>query len=248
MNSQNNWYKTFFNGLALDFWAKAMTPEYTNAEIKFIKEMVSLAEGDTIIDVPCGFGRHTIALAKEGFNVTGIDIAEDYIHTLNEAISEFKLQVTTIHADILEYELRGDYDVALCLGNSFSYFTYADTLAFAKKISGALKNGGACVINTGAVAESILPAIITKDWVELDDMVIMMERKYHAESSVLQSDYRITSKGETEYKTAWHYVYTLAEIRRILFEAGFTQVEQYGGFDKSLYKLGDKQAYFLARK
>ncbi len=67
-----------------------MTPEYTDAEIKFIKEIVSLAEGSNVLDVPCGFGRHTIALAKEGFNVTGIDIAEEYIHTLNEAISEFK--------------------------------------------------------------------------------------------------------------------------------------------------------------
>lgn len=248
MNSQNNWYKTFFNGLALQFWAKAMTPEYTNAEIKFIKEMVSLAEGETILDVPCGYGRHTIPLAKEGFNVTGIDIAEEYINTLNEAISKFKLPVTAIHADILEYELNGNYDVALCLGNSFSYFDYAGTLALAKKINGALKKGAAFVINTGAIAESILPTIVTKDWMELGDMVIMMERKYHAESSVLQSDYRITSKGETEYTTVWHYVYTLAEIRRLLFEAGFSHIEQYGGFDKSVYKLGDKQAYILAKK
>jgi len=248
MNSQNKWYKTFFTGLALEFWAKAMTPEYTNAEIKFIKEIVSLAEGSNILDVPCGFGRHSIALAKEGFNVTGIDIAEEYIHTLNEAISEFKLPATAIRADILEYELNGNYDVALCLGNSFSYFTYASTLAFAKKINRALKKGGAFVINTGAIAESILPAIVTKDWMEIDDMVIMMERKYHAESSVLQSDYRITSKGETDHKTAWHYVYTLAEVRRLLSEAGFSQIEQYGGFDKSVYKMGDKQAYILAKK
>jgi len=248
MNSQNNWYKTFFNGLALQFWAKAMTPEYTDAEIKFIKEIVSLAEGDTILDVPCGYGRHTIVLAKEGFNVTGIDIAEEYIHTLNEAISEFKLPVTAIHADILEYELNSNYDVALCLGNSFSYFDHAVMLAFAKKINGALKKGGAFIINTGAIAESILPAIVTKDWMEIEDMIFMIERKYHAESSVLQSDYRITSKGETEYKTAWHYVYTLAEIRRLLFEAGFSHVKQYGGVEKAVYKLGDKQAYILAKK
>ncbi len=72
MNSQTNWYKTFFTGLALDFWAKAMKPEYTNAEIKFIKEVVNIPAGAEILDVPCGFGRHTIALAKEGFNVTAL--------------------------------------------------------------------------------------------------------------------------------------------------------------------------------
>jgi SAM-dependent methyltransferase len=248
MNSKTNWYKTFFSGLALEFWAKAMKPEYTDAEIKFIKEIVSVPATGKILDAPCGFGRHTIAFAKQGFNVTGIDIAEEYIHTLNEAANEMQLPVTAVQGNMLEDDLGSNYDLAVCLGNSFSYFDYAATLQFAKKINSALKKNASFVIQTGAVAESILPAIVTKDWMELDDMLFLTERHYHVEDGVLQSNYRIIWKGETENKTAYHYVFTLAELRRLLLEAGFSKIEQYGGFDKASYKMGDKQAYLVATK
>ena len=248
MNSQTNWYKSFFTGLALDFWAKAMKPEYTEAEIKFIRDIVNIPAGGNILDAPCGYGRHSIALAKEGFHVTGIDIAEEYIKTLNKAIDETKLPVRAIHGNVLEYDFGEGYDLAVCLGNSFSYFTYDVLLRFAKKLHAALKEDGFLVVQTGALAESILPAIVSKDWMEFDDMLFLIERYYDAENSVLQSDYRIMYKGEIENKTAFHYVFTLAEIRRLLYEAGFRTIEQFGAFDKTAYKVGDKQAYIIARK
>src|SRR3954470_21155562 len=133
MNSQQNWYKTFFNGLALDVWTKVMTPDYTNTEVQFIKEFIHSANGN-ILDIPCGNGRHSIALAKEGFSVTSIDIAEEYISSLQDVIDKEGLSVTPFQADILEYELSGEFDLAICLGNSFSYFSYYPMLEFAKKV------------------------------------------------------------------------------------------------------------------
>src|SRR5438270_8844142 len=124
MNSQQNWYKTFFDGLALEVWNKVMTPEYTNSEIQFIKELIKDATVNNILDVPCGNGRHSIALAKEGFSVTSIDIAEEYVSSLKNVIDKEQLTVTVIQADILEYELTGRFDLAICLGNSFNYFNY----------------------------------------------------------------------------------------------------------------------------
>src|SRR3954469_18306853 len=123
MNSQENWYTTFFNGLALEVWTKVMPPEYTNAEVQFIKEFIKSANGN-ILDIPCGNGRHSIALAKEGFTVTSIDIAKEYINCLRDIIDKDKLPITAIRADIIQYELRGEFELAICLGNSFSYFTY----------------------------------------------------------------------------------------------------------------------------
>jgi SAM-dependent methyltransferase len=248
MNSPNNWHKTFFTGLALESWAKVTTPEFTNAEIKFIKEIVTLKEGAKLLDVACGSGRHSIAFAKEGYNATAIDIAEENIRHLQQAADTMKLPVTAIQGDIVESNISEDYDLAICMGNSFSYFPYHSLLAIAKKIQVALKRGGTFIIHTGALAESILPAVVTKDWMDIDDMLFMVERKYHAEDSVLQSDYRITKKGSTEYKTAWHYVFTLSELRRLLFDAGFTDIKQFGSLDNAIYKLGDKQAYIVATK
>src|SRR4051794_1469184 len=206
MNSQQNWYKTFFDGLALEVWTKVMTPEYTNTEIQFIKALLNNTSVRNILDVPCGNGRHSIALAKEGFSVTSIDIAEEYICSLRKVIDKEQLPVTAIQADILEYELTGEFDFAICLGNSFSYFSYYPMFEFVKKINNALKKGGTFLVHTGAVAESILPAVQIKDWIEVDGILFLAERIYHAESSVLQSNYRHIKHGQVENKTAYHYV------------------------------------------
>jgi len=217
------------------------------SEEQFIKTLINSTTGN-LLDIPCGNGRHSIALAKESFAVTGIDIAEEYIISLRHTANEMNLPITTIHADMLEYNLTGAFDFALCLGNSFSYFDYYKLLQFATKVSGALKQGGIFLVQTGAIAESILPAVQQKDWIAVDDILFLSERLYHADSSVLQSNYRIIKQGLTEYKTAYHYVFTLAEIRRLLTAAGFSEIAQYSGLDKSPYKFGDRQAYIVARK
>src|SRR5579875_2248068 len=124
MNSADNWYKNFFNGLALEFWSKVMTSEYTNAEIKFIQQIIHIPHNAYILDVPCGNGRHSIALAQCHYHITSIDIAQEYINMLNAAKTKLQLPITAICADILRYQLTGSYDLALCLGNSFHYFSY----------------------------------------------------------------------------------------------------------------------------
>jgi len=248
MDSQTNWYKTFFNGLFLELWTKAMSEDYTAAEVKFIKEITALPPKSNILDVPCGYGRHSIAFAQEGFTITSIDIAEAYIQDLKEVVQKQKLPITAVQADILDYELRGDFDLALCLGNSFSYFSYYPMLHFARKVYHALNEGGIFLINTGALAESLLPSLKENEWMQINDMLFLSKRIYHPGESMLQCDYSIIKKDKREDKTAYQYIFTLAEVRRLLTEAGFRQIEQYNGLEKLPYKLGDRQAYIVAKK
>lgn len=70
MINHNNWYQYFFDGLALDLWDKVTTQEYTMKEINFLKTIISLPEGARILDMPCGSGRHSIALAKMNYQLT----------------------------------------------------------------------------------------------------------------------------------------------------------------------------------
>jgi len=49
-----------------------LTPERTAAEIDFILSVLPLEAGDRILDIGCGFGRHSHELARRGFDVLGI--------------------------------------------------------------------------------------------------------------------------------------------------------------------------------
>src|SRR6266699_6850020 len=75
----SNWYENFFSGLALDLWRKAISPEQTKAEADFITDSLGCPAAAHLLDVPCGNGRLSFELARRGYRVTGVDIAEEFI-------------------------------------------------------------------------------------------------------------------------------------------------------------------------
>src|SRR4051794_2617411 len=78
-----NWFEDFFHGVTLDLWRKAIPPEQTQREAEFLIKTIACPRGAHLLDVPCGNGRLSFALAKRGFAVTGIDISEEFVEEAN---------------------------------------------------------------------------------------------------------------------------------------------------------------------
>jgi 2-polyprenyl-3-methyl-5-hydroxy-6-metoxy-1,4-benzoquinol methylase len=89
-----NWWKDFFHGVALDFWRAAISEEQTRAEADFINNQLQLPVGAKVLDVPCGNGRLTIELGAFGFELTGVDIAGEF---LEEAMRKSSARGVTIN-------------------------------------------------------------------------------------------------------------------------------------------------------
>ncbi len=79
MSIPPNWYETFFHGVTLDLWRRAIPPEQTTAEADFLIQNLNCEPGARLLDVPCGNGRLTFELANRGYRVTGVDLAEEFI-------------------------------------------------------------------------------------------------------------------------------------------------------------------------
>jgi cyclopropane fatty-acyl-phospholipid synthase-like methyltransferase len=58
----STWYEDFFTELPNEFWRRVTAPEWTASDVAFIEGRLGLARGSRILDVPCGSGRHTVAL------------------------------------------------------------------------------------------------------------------------------------------------------------------------------------------
>ncbi len=69
------WYESFFHGIVLDMWRAAASPEQTRLEADFLERALGLRPGARVLDVPCGFGRHSLELASRGYRPTGVDPA-----------------------------------------------------------------------------------------------------------------------------------------------------------------------------
>ena len=227
-------------------WHQAVPPSFTDNEVAFFLRTAEPEPGSSVLDICCGSGRLALALAQKGFDVTGIDLSEENVALLQSVTKE--LPVTVICDDILAHEFGSMFDHAVCMGNSFSYFDREGMAAMCRIIYRSLMPGGWFVANTGSLAESLLPHLKERDRMEVGDIILMIQNEYLAVDSVLKTQMKFVRNVTSETRTAYHFVYTAAEMIRILKEAGFEQVNVYGGTDGKAYQLGDNNAYFVARK
>lgn len=67
MDVDPHWYRGFFGEDWLEAIALRIPEERTRQEVDFVVSALGLAEGDHVLDVPCGYGRQSLELARRGF-------------------------------------------------------------------------------------------------------------------------------------------------------------------------------------
>ncbi len=250
-NVEDNWYEDFFQGIACEVWEQAIPDEVTLQEVDFLIEELKLSPGQQVLDVQCGHGRHAVFLAKKGYGVTGVDISETFISHLSAKISGENLGIKTIVGDFISVQLDETFSGAICMGNSFGYMDFKRMKLFVQKVAASLEPGSKFIINSGMLAESILPNLLTysdHNQYTFGEIGMEIDNEYDADSSCLISTIRYTKGGKSEEQTFKHYVFTLAEVKRLLESGGFSKIVAYGDLTKSEFKLGDRQAYIVAEK
>jgi 2-polyprenyl-3-methyl-5-hydroxy-6-metoxy-1,4-benzoquinol methylase len=86
------------------------------AEMALIRRALPLLKDvRTVLDAPCGVGRATVMLAREGYEVTGIDLGEGALELTKKAVAEAKVQATVEMQDLVKlgYADR-QFDAVLC--------------------------------------------------------------------------------------------------------------------------------------
>ena len=246
MTTRSNWFEDFFHGIANDLWRKAVRPEQTRAEAEFLEK--TFGKKGRLLDVPCGFGRHALELARRGFRVTGVDISRDFLAEASAQAAASGVPAKFIHGDVRRLRWRSDFDGAFCFGNSFGYFEFPDMKAFVGGVARALKPGGRFVIETGAAAESLLPTLRERKWYQMDDILFAIENRYLAEVSCLETTAVFVRNGKVETRKWWHWIYTAAEVRRLLEAAGLTTRGVFGSHNGQPFKTGSPLLIIVAEK
>jgi cyclopropane fatty-acyl-phospholipid synthase-like methyltransferase len=229
-------------------WERAVSEDWTEKEVSFLIDVMNLKKGASILDIPCGTGRLAIPLAKTEFNVTCVDISEEFITGLTKRVKEDNLSIRVIQGNILSLELTGSFDGAYCLGNSFGYFDYEGMKVFVKKVAACLKPGSRFIINSGMMAESILPKIPPEKTYTLEGLTMQVNNIYFVNDSYMVSLLKYTKNHHIEEHSFKHYVYTIGEIKRLLKLFGLHILAMYNAVDKTPYELGDAQVYLVAEK
>ncbi len=99
-------------------YAKDSVTGRTHPEEEFIL-LQEMKKGSSVLDVGCATGAHVVFLAKKGFSITGIDVAEKMIKAAraNIAKSRVKAEVRVGDATKLDFPDKS-FDYVICMGNS----------------------------------------------------------------------------------------------------------------------------------
>jgi SAM-dependent methyltransferase len=135
-----DWYKNIWT---LDIKNESWV-EDTENQADFIIKILKLTGEERILDLACGFGRHSLSFAKRGFSVVGVDITKDFVKDAKLSAQKDSLSVEFICADIREIAFKNEFDVVLNLADGAVGYLENDeeNLKIFDKIADALVSGG----------------------------------------------------------------------------------------------------------
>jgi len=250
MSVPNNWYESFFHGVTLDLWRRAIPPEQTTAEAEFLIQQLNCPQGAQVLDVPCGNGRLSFELANRGRHVTGVDISKEFIQEARSRLNDNEVngRLDFILSDMRQVKGTETFDGAYCFGNSFAFLGHDQTETFLEALARTLKPGARFIVETGMAAESVLPDFEEQSCHELGDLSLTIKERYVAEESCIDSEYIFERSGKKETRVAREWIYTVAEMRRMLARAGFKVLNLYGTLKCEPYKLGTRELFLVSEK
>ena len=238
----------FYSGLGLEIWRAAVTPEETQAEVDFLMEALEAEEGDRLLDAPCGYGRHALEAARRGCSVTGVDLVEDFLAEAALTARRESLDADFLVEDLREMSFEPVFDGVYCLGNSFGIFDQAGTQRFLEGVASALVPGGRFLLESGLLAESLLPNYEERLWRPVGDLLLLMENSYDALEGRLDTTYTVIQDGLQESREASHWIFTLAELRALLESTGLETVGFCADLDGAPFELGSDRIFLVAEK
>lgn len=152
------WYEQSFGKDYLTVY-KHRDLECAMSEVRKMIRWLDLPMGAEVLDLCCGMGRHSLALAEAGYRVTGMDLSEALLRQATMYDTEHS--VTWVRGDMREVPLKGPYDAVVNLFTSFGYFADDhENIRVLHEIDRLLEDGGRFIIdflNASYVERHLVP-------------------------------------------------------------------------------------------
>jgi ubiquinone biosynthesis O-methyltransferase len=115
------------------------------SRLAWVKKLLKEQKANSVLDIGCSDGAYSLNLAKDGFDVTGVNLAVNSIELAKERAKKFNLQVDFVQSDFMDYKPEKKFDAVMF----FEVIEHvADPEVTIKKLLSFIKPGGVIYIST----------------------------------------------------------------------------------------------------
>ena len=237
------------------FWRELYPFMFPEQRIAAADEQVTQAlaltspAGKSVLDLCCGPGRCSIALAKRGFSVTGVDKTKFLLDKARIAARAAHLDIEWVQADMRDFVRPNSFALALSMFTSFGYFAdRQEDLLVLRNIFASLQAGGVCLfdlLGKEYLAKIFQPTVST----DLPGGTTIVQRhEIFDDWTRVRNEWLIIKNGKTKTFKFHHTVYSGLELRDRLEQAGFTNIKLYGSLAAAPYGTAAERLVAVARK
>lgn len=218
-------------------------------EARQLIELTGVRSG-AALDLCCGPGRHAIALAREGFSMTGVDLSEFLLGKARARAAADGVEVEWVRDDLRTFVRPGAYDLVLNLFTSFGYFALpSDNMQALRNMTESLSETGCLVIDTlgkEALAERL--PLNRQPTEERDGSLLIQRMEVVDDWCRVRSEWMLVRGDRAERFHFEHTLYSGHELRELMNWAGLSDVQLYGGLDGRPYGPGATRLVAVGRK
>ena len=207
-----------------------------------------------VLDLGCGTGTLTELLAKEGYDMIGVDVSEDMLQEAIEKRAESGLPILYLLQDMREFELYGTVRAVVSICDSLNYILDYDDLAHVfSLVNNYLDPEGVFIFDLNTpykYRELIGDETIAEN---REDASFIWENTWYEDEQVNEYDLTIFARTKGEYyqkffETHYQKAYELETVKELIQKSGMEFVAAYDAFTREPVRADSERIYIIARE
>lgn len=237
-------YDEFMDNVPYEKWAQYLCSLLSEYEV----------EDGLVLDLGCGTGSLTEILASRGYDMIGIDNAEDMLQIAMEKRAESGLDILYLLQDMREFELYGTVKAVVSICDSMNYLIeYEDFVETLRLVNNYLDPRGVFIFDLNTMhkyRDLIGDSTIAES---REDCSFIWNNSYHEDSQINEYELTLFIQEEDDLyrrydETHYQRAYTLDEVRTAVEEAGMELVTMYDAFTREPAGEDSERIYVVVRE
>jgi SAM-dependent methyltransferase len=229
------------------FYSEALTDERTDTEVDALVRYLALEKPKKILDLACGFGRHTNRLAVMGHDMTGVDITPGFLDIARRDAMQKGVIVNYQQNDMRKITFDNEFDCVMLLFTVFGYFSDEENLQVLINACNALHPGGLLIFDAPH-RDTFLKRIKPYYVVEKEGNLMIDRMSFDSLQGRSYNRRIVLRDGERKDKPFSIRLYNPNEIRELIIRAGMVLERIYGGWETQDVNPESNQIVVIARK